>query len=300
MFEASLPQREMALRLATAGLLIPAVLAAIVAGGLWALATVIVLVLLAMREFYGLIEAKGAALNKTFGFVAGAALPVIAFLGNEYHTTLLIAAVLIAVMVTALARVEIGEALSAISGTFFGVFYIGWLLSHAVLLRDLARVVDTKWEIYYHPEAGVFLLLFAVTVVASCDAGAYFAGRAFGRRPLARAISPGKTVEGALGGVAAACAAALLLKTIFAGLWPELAEGLPWAWVLPFAVLLAAAGIVGDLVESLLKRDAARKDTGTLLPGMGGLLDRIDSALLAIPLMYYGMLGLTYARLATV
>ena len=293
-------QREILLRLVTAALLAPAILAAIVAGGLWTLATVVILVVLAMREFYGLIEAKGVALNKSFGFVAGAALPVIAFFGNEYHATLLIAAVLLAVMVAALGRVEIGEALSSISGTFFGVFYIGWLLSHAVLLRAFARVVETKWGVYYPVDAGIFLLLFAVTTVACCDTGAYFTGRAFGRRPLARAISPGKTIEGVAGGVAAACGAALLLKGLFAWFWPELAEGLPWSYVLPFAVLLAAAGIVGDLVESLLKRDAARKDTGSLLPGMGGFLDRLDSALLAIPLMYYAMLGLTYVRFAPV
>ncbi|MCX5740306.1 MAG: phosphatidate cytidylyltransferase [Proteobacteria bacterium] len=291
---------ELALRLATAAVLVPGVLWLIVAGPGYVLIAVVGIVLLGIREFYHLIEAKGAHPLWGFGLAAGAALPVVAYLGNEYHATILMTAVLLAVMVAQVGKAQITEALASISGTFFGVFYVGWLLTHAVTLRNFHRVVESKWGAgagsLFDLNAGAFLLIFTLSAVVLCDAGAYFAGRAWGKRKLAPKISPGKTVEGALGGIAAGTLAALLCKAIFDLQWPDLSRGLPWALAVPIALVLTTAGMIGDLVESLLKRDAAQKDAGSLLPGMGGVLDRIDSALLAIPVMYYLMLATTYLR----
>ena len=291
---------DLALRLGTAAVLVPGVLWLIAAGPGYVLVAVVAIVLLGIREFYHLIEAKGALPLWSFGLRAGAALPVVAYLGNEYHATILMTAVLLAVMVAQVGKAQITEALASISGTFFGVFYVGWLLTHAVTLRNFQRVVESKWGAsaasLFDENSGAFLLIFTLTAVVLCDAGAYFAGRAWGKRKLAPKISPGKTVEGALGGIIAGTVAALLCKGVFDLFWPDLSRGLPWALAAPIALLLATAGLVGDLVESLLKRDAAQKDAGTLLPGMGGVLDRIDSALLAIPVMYYLMLATTYLR----
>ena len=288
------------LRLGTAAVLVPGVLWLIAAGPGFVLLAVVAIVLLGIREFYLLIEAKGAHPLWSFGLAAGAALPVVAYLGNEYHATILMTAVLLAVMVAQVGKAQITEALASISGTFFGVFYVGWLLTHAVTLRNFQRVVESKWgpdaASLFDPDAGAFLLIFTLTAVVLCDAGAYFAGRAWGKRKLAPKISPGKTVEGALGGIAAGTVAALACKAVFDVFWPDLSRGLPWALAAPIAFVLATAGMIGDLVESLLKRDAAQKDAGSLLPGMGGVLDRIDSALLAIPVMYYLMLATTYLR----
>jgi phosphatidate cytidylyltransferase len=139
-------------------------------------------------------------------------------------------------------------------------------------------------------------MLFTVSVVVLCDAGAYFAGRRYGRRKLAPQISPGKTVEGAIGGVLAGIVCGLVFKGVF-DLWlPDLSRAFPWSAAVLFAFVLSLVGIIGDLVESLLKRDARAKDTGSLLPGMGGILDRIDSNLLAIPVMYYLLLAYTWVR----
>jgi phosphatidate cytidylyltransferase len=290
--------RELALRLLTAAVLVPGVLWLIAKGGLWVLGTVVVIVLLGIREFYQLIEAKGAQPLWGFGMAAGAALPVVGYFGNEYHATMLMTAVLLAVMVAQVGKAQISQALASISGTFFGVFYVGWLLTHAVTLRNFDQVVAAKWgpeaASLYDPQAGAFFLIFVLAAVVLCDAGAYFAGRAWGRRKLAPSISPGKTVEGALGGIVLGTIGALVCKGIFDLLWPNLSRGLPWALAAPFGLVLSIVGLVGDLVESLLKRDAALKDAGSLLPGMGGILDRIDSALLAIPVMYYLLLGSTY------
>lgn len=287
---------ELTARLATASILVTYVLFAIAQGGLWVLGTVVAVVVLAQRELYGLIEDKGARPVVGFGLAAGAALPVVAYIGNEYHATMLMTFALLAVMIAQLRRRQVTEAMASISGTFFGVFYVGWLLSHVIPLRFFTeRIVADEGEadavrLGLVPESGAFLLVYCLTVVVLCDTGAYFAGRAYGKRKLAPSISPGKTVEGAIGGFLLGIFGGAAMKLIFDLLWPGLSTVLSWPLVFAFGPLIAAAGIVGDLVESLLKRDAQVKDAGALLPGMGGLLDRIDAPLLGIPVMYYLML----------
>jgi phosphatidate cytidylyltransferase len=227
----------------------------------------------------------------------------VAYVGNEYHATLLLTASLLGLMVAQLRKAQITEALASISGTFFGVFYVGWLLSHAVVLRYFFQAALGHYDaagvlsIGLSPQAGIFFMFYTLIVVIACDAGAYFAGRAYGRRKLAPRVSPGKTVEGALGGVLVGTLAGLATKGVFDVFWPELSVAFPWAAAIPFGIVLSLVGIVGDLVESLLKRDAAMKDTGALLPGMGGVLDRIDSPLLGIPIMYYLLLGYLFLRI---
>ena len=119
-------------------------------------------------------------------------------------------------------------------------------------------------------------VLLALVLVWIADTAAYFVGRAWGRRRLAPAISPGKTWEGAAGGVVGAAAYAIICGYFI--------QGIAWAAFLAAAVLLAMVSIVGDLFESAVKRQAGVKDSGTLLPGHGGILDRIDSATAALPL----------------
>ena len=118
-------------------------------------------------------------------------------------------------------------------------------------------------------------LLLVLVFVWIADIGAYFVGRAWGRRKLAPSISPGKTWEGALGGTVSALVYAIILATFI--------EGFSWVPYLLAATLVAVLSIVGDLFESAAKRQAAVKDSGTLLPGHGGVLDRIDSATAALP-----------------
>ncbi len=289
-------------RLLTAAILVPLVGYVIVLGGLVYLGVVIVFVLLGQREFYRLIEEKGGHAFVSFGMAAGAALPVVAYIGNEYHATLILNATLLAVMVRSVGRAEIAQALVSISGTFFGVFYIGWLLSHIVVLRNFHDVAVAKYGAAHvdalgiMPEAGIFYTFFCMTAVVFSDAGAYFAGRAWGRRKLAPRISPGKTVEGAIGGVVVGTLGALALKLLFDTFWPDLSGAMSYGLGALMAVVVAIFAIIGDLVESLLKRDAQTKDAGNLLPGMGGVLDRIDSHLLGIPVMYYMLLLSIYLR----
>lgn len=131
-------------------------------------------------------------------------------------------------------------------------------------------------------DAGRKLILALLFIVWSADIGAYYSGRRFGRRRLAPAISPGKTVEGAVGAVSLALFVAILIGLL---LW----NSLSWYWLL-LAVVVTLISIVGDLVESREKRASGTKDSGSLLPGHGGLLDRVDSTLAAAPIFVLGTL----------
>ncbi len=146
-----------------------------------------------------------------------------------------------------------------------GLMYVGFLGSHLVFLRDAPNGRD--W---------VFVAIFATFAT---DTAAYFVGRLIGRTRIAPAISPGKTLEGSLGGFAAGVAAVLVLNwALDAGAGAE---------IIPLALLLPTLAQLGDLAESMIKRSVALKDASQALPGHGGLLDRLDSLLFTIPLVYY-------------
>ncbi len=295
-------QSDLRARILTAAVLVPLVAYIIFAGGLLYLATVLAFGLLAQREFYGLIEGKGARPMVGVGLAFGAGVIGVAYIGSEYIAMLLMTASLLVMMVAQLRKAQITEALGSISGTFFGVFYVAWLLSHAVHLRFFYHSALAHYDVVQlaalevDPDTGIFLMFYCLGVVVLCDAGAYFAGKAWGRRKLAPEISPNKSVEGALGGIVTGTVGGLIFKGVFDLFWPSLSAAFPWSIAIPFGIVLCIVGIIGDLVESLLKRDADVKDTGALLPGMGGILDRIDAPLLALPVMYYMLLGQAYLR----
>ncbi len=173
-----------------------------------------------------------------------------------------------------------------------GPVYVGFLLAHIPLLAQIGDTGDLAGYGYGY-ELGRSWLLFALLTTFATDSGAYFVGRLTGRHKMAPTLSPGKTWEGAAGGLAAALIAALLLSLL-----PPQYLNLDLAWWQPaligMAVGIAAQG--GDLLESALKRFAGVKDAGALFPGHGGMLDRLDSLLLTIPLVYYlTLLAFRYA-----
>jgi len=159
----------------------------------------------------------------------------------------------------------LGHTLHQAAAAMFAPIYLGVPLGMLVAVQD-----GLGWE-------GTLLLLFTIIV---SDSAQYYTGRAFGRRPLAPAISPKKTIEGAIGGVIFGTA-----FMAFAGPWLFPAMAAPWAWA-GVALALVALGICGDLFESRLKRTAGLKDSSALIPGHGGILDRIDALLFATPAFY--------------
>ncbi|TMQ72125.1 MAG: phosphatidate cytidylyltransferase [Candidatus Eisenbacteria bacterium] len=183
-------------------------------------------------------------------------------------------AVLLLVLALELRRPEARQRVEDIAVTCFGVLYVGWLSAHLVLLRELPWSAGTS----YRDGAAYVLLAFFVTW--SCDTGAFAIGRLFGRnRPWTR-ISPRKSLEGSVGGLAFA-----MIASVVARLW--FAPFLRWVDALVIGVLVGVFAQVGDLVESLLKRDARHGDSSDLIPGHGGVLDRFDSLFFAAPVVYY-------------
>lgn len=250
-------------------------------GGTAFLGFVLLFVGLGLDEFYKLLASKGERPYRRLGIATGLVLVISSYVQLGIHDRAILSFVLLLTMAIELIRHDNKGAVHAIGDTLFGVFYVAWLGSHLVFLRELPRLAAQD----YTAGARWVFLLFLCTW--GNDAGAYLAGRRFGRHPLLPRVSPRKSVEGAIGGLAAAS-----LLGLVAG--PVLVAPMP-AWAGPFLGFLAAAsGQVGDLVESLLKRDVERKDSAAIMviPGHGGVLDRFDSILFAAPAVYYVVRGL--------
>ncbi len=223
-----------------------------------------------LHEFYRLAQSGGSRPLVVTGVVLGAAM----VLGELYGPRVLgpgmalyAAACVMAVLTVRLfSRRPVEGALNDAAVTLFGIFYVGLLFGFQAAIHGGIR--------------GRYWLLFLFFVIWASDTAAYYAGTAYGRRRLYEKISPKKSVEGLLAGTAAAMAAALLCS-----FW--LVKGLGAFEALLLGGALALAGAVGDLAESLLKRSAGVKDSGTIIPGHGGILDRMDSLLFAAPVLYY-------------
>lgn len=251
----------------TAALLAPPLVALILLGPRWAfVALVCAAVAVCLREYYRMVS-PGAFRRTSLWMAAGSLLPAAFALGG---VPLALAAATLGAIALFSVFVLKGEVrpsiLDLVGREFLGLAYIALLLSYFVALRDL--------------EAGRFWVLFVLGVAFAEDTGAYYVGRGLGRRKLCPTLSPGKTVAGAVGGLAAAVAAAVAFRAL---LLPML--GL--SACLTLGLLIGLAGQAGDLFESLIKRASGVKDAGHLLPGHGGLLDRIDSLMFSAPLAYY-------------
>lgn len=254
----------LAQRVASAAVGLPLLVLLIWAGGPWYTAGACLIVLVAAYEFQSLRRDHKMAFGLLVAGLA-AAIPAGAFVGSDWVLWFMLGGVLIPLLwVTLLSGPD--AALGEWSHGVAGVAYVGLLGAHFVLLRELPDGRD--W---------VYLAVFGTFAV---DTFAYFTGRTLGRRKLAPSISPSKTVEGTLGGLAGGFAVVVLLN-YFLGMRLEA------ALIVPLAVLLPLAAVLGDLAESMIKRGANAKDAGSILPGHGGLLDRLDSLLFTVPVVYY-------------
>ncbi|HEB51467.1 MAG TPA: phosphatidate cytidylyltransferase [Desulfobulbus sp.] len=203
------------------------------------------------------------------GLLAGVILlPVLASLaGTAQAVAAGLAGGLIGLVFLVLRRYSsLDNVLEMFSLAIMGLVYISFCGAHVVLIR--------------HLEHGVAWLLVLTAITAASDTGAYYAGRAFGKKKLCPAISPGKTVAGGIGGLAGGVVLAVLAGLV---LLPTVHP----LWLGLVAALLVVIGITGDLAESVIKRATGCKDSGTILAGHGGLLDRVDSILLTAPVLYY-------------
>lgn len=208
---------------------------------------------------------------------------------------------------------EPGTVTQRIALTFLAIVYIGVFSSFLIQLRwGIPEALSFQWDDTItrpdNPGLGTIALLLAIFVPKCCDIGAYFTGRLIGRHHMAPVLSPKKTWEGAIGGLILAALTSLLVTQGLSG-WLSLdsAErpefplrlnqiaGMPgWLWSLVFGLVIGVVGMLGDLMESLIKRDLARKDAAATIPGFGGLLDVFDSILFSAPATYFFLLWLTY------
>lgn len=243
------------------------------------------LITIGMVEFCAMARTKGMAPHSVIGASCTIAMCLLAWIGRPLSVLYGIAASTIIICAFAMSRTT-RDAIVNISVTVFGVIYVGWFCSHIISLRMLP--LDAAGATVNFGGAGYVIILLMLLWLG--DGGAFFAGTAWGKHKLIPAVSPNKTVEGALGGVALTLIGAMLIRDVgllLDGFGVALFPDLGLATYLLVGAGIAISGIVGDLVESFLKRDAGLKDTGNLLPGHGGFLDRFDSLAFAAPLFYF-------------
>lgn len=227
------------------------------------------LTLAALLEYANLTIIHVQKRNKfsdLLGIVSGVSLPALCyFFGRDALLPGVLAGLFIFFFAGTL-RKDFRDAVMDTAIKTLGIAYIAIPLSYVILLRNL--------------EQGRWWLLFILFAIWASDTFAYLTGKTIGRHKLSPYVSPNKTVEGAIGGLAGAAIAGYVMNKY-------LALGMPITEAAALSVILGVIGIIGDLAESLLKRSAGVKDSGSVIPGHGGVLDRIDSLLFPVPFVYY-------------
>jgi phosphatidate cytidylyltransferase len=272
-------------RARSAAILIPPLLVAMWLGEPWITLVVGIAVVLAAIELFRLLTVAGHHSLPILGIM----LAVVVALGDSVKALpggsgLLLASLGIVLVGTgALTRLDPREGLAVFATTTFGALYLG-MLGFVVRLATTDSAVQPSAMLGFLGPARAWILAL-VLVVWAFDTAAYFSGRRFGRHAFMPHISPSKTLEGVAGGLVAAGVVGALLVAAF---------GRPWLAGLVFGIVLAAAAQAGDLAESMLKRAAGVKESGTLIPGHGGMLDRVDSFLFAAPVAYFYVVSILH------
>lgn len=280
-------------RIAFAAVAIPLAVLLVWFGG-WPLALLVsILAVLGVRELFALAAAGGNLPLRTTGSILAGAVPLIAhaslsipdvglLVGSSWPYLFAAGAVVLLIELLVV-RAPAERPLAAISITIFGVGYAALMPSFLLGIRHGA-FAENSW-------AGTAMVFFPLVVVWVCDTAAMFGGRAFGGPKLAPAISPGKTRSGGIAGLVCGVAVAPLFALV---LFPKVGIVLPIGQAMAMALALAVVGQLGDLAESLFKREAGVKDSSNLIPGHGGVLDRFDALYVTLPVaaVCYKLAGL--------
>ena len=261
-------------RVATAFLIGLPALFAILAGGVWLTALILIIVYYASKEYTIILRHKGFFPSLKIMLIASFIFAGLAFF-NRFDLipfALTLSGLMALMWVLFRGRQPY---IANVATTLFGFVYCGWFPLHMLFLRNIGDE-PFKGLIPHAQGAGYcVLILFAVLVT---DTFCYFAGKKFGKHKLSPVISPNKTIEGSLGGT---------LMCMLFSLGIGLGIGLPWYHTIVLGLLIAIFAQIGDLCESMIKRDAGVKDSSNVLPGHGGFLDRTDSYIMTIPVVYY-------------
>ena len=248
---------------------VPILIFIVYQGGLVFVALISIVSVIALWEYFRIISNTTTATHPVMtglGFISAVCIILAAHYSKLDLCLAALALNLIGVGILSLIQYKHNpDILGTIRFQLQGMLYIPLLLMFLVLIRDLPD--GMKW------------IFFILSVVFAGDTGAFYVGSNLGRHKLCPAVSPGKTIEGAVGGLAANIAVGALIKWLFF-------DSLPWGTALVFFLSIGAIGQVGDLFESEMKRSSNIKDSGTILPGHGGILDRIDALLFVAPVAY--------------
>lgn len=231
------------------------------------------LICLGLYEFYTMIEKKGIFIYKYFGVLIGSLIPITVSIGFELTKSwelFFIVCLCLIMFILQFARPDSSQAITGISTTLFGIFYVSWLFSFLIKIRFIS---DS-----YLPD-GRLLVSFLIMSTKAGDIGAYLVGSRFGKHVLIPRISPKKSIEGIV--------AALIFSILSALAWAGNLSGFAFVHIISLGAIFGVLGQIGDLSESLVKRDCQVKDSGTLFPGLGGVLDIIDSVLFTAPIFYF-------------
>ncbi len=301
------------LRVLSALVLIPVILVLVALGEPYLALLVLLVAGLALQEVYALFGAAGLRPVHWAGFLSAllfilaalttpaesgcgcrvrlpgmAELPLPWTLPGHVGVGGALAGAILLTLIGQLLRRDRGGAMPSWGLTLSGALYISWPLSHFILLREVSRPDFSPpfWQALGGPTlgAGFWWIVVVLTLVWLCDTAAYFVGVRWGRHKMSPYLSPKKSWEGAAAGLLTSIAVAL-------GLVPLLGLPLSYPWSAVLGLLVGTLGQVGDLAESLLKRQAGVKDSGRLIPGHGGMLDRVDSLLFVAPAVYYFLVG---------
>lgn len=243
----------------------------VIAGGPLFAAVIAVFGCLGLREFF--VMASSHRPMQWVAYLGLAGMVAAAYFGTAFNVLMLMAVPFLLLFIFAANRDDRQNITASMAVTAFGLFWIGIPMVHAVLLRDL-------------PDHGAALLVDVLVGTFVADTGAYAVGRLFGTHRLAPKLSPNKTIEGLIGGIVIG-----MLGVWCAGLYQDWLSGYD-ALILGAAVATMAP--VGDLFESMIKRDLGKKDTGTLFGPHGGLLDRLDAVFFTVVVGYYVSIALVY------
>lgn len=249
----------------------PLILYAAWRGGIMFLVLIEVIAFLGLGEFYGLVERKMAHPSRLLGALGCIALGLVLYFYQRNAG--LVVAMLIVILVMAELFRNNGSALLNTSTALLGFGYVGGLLNFLLLIRQLPNQRDLDYAM-----GGTWVVMLFI-IIWVCDTAAYLIGSRLGRHKLFTSVSPKKTVEGAIGGLVFAVATAWVCHVTFV-------QGLRLQDSLIIGAICGTIGQLSDLAESRFKRDAGVKDSSSLIPGHGGVLDRFDSELLAAPLTY--------------
>lgn len=280
---------ELAQRLRVAAVGIPAVVAALWVGR-WAMGPVLALFCAgAALELYRMAELRGVRPLRGIGMAGAAGLVLIATVlpsvgqAAPFLWTAVLGLALVLSLVAIRERGVEGSPLAATAITLLGALIPGGSMAYAIFLRHLPVATDPVNAVWASL-AGATLVAYPITATWLCDSAAYFGGKRWGRRKLIPSVSPGKTVVGAVSGLFGGLLGGLLVALAL-NAWP----GIPLhpVWGAIGGVLIAVVSQLGDLVESLWKREAGVKDSGAFFPGHGGILDRMDSLMFTIPAGYW-------------